>query len=224
MDSPVAYIPLWVDVSAAGLGGIVGALAAARARFDINGALILAIVTGLGGGLIRDLCLDQPPVALHNPWLLPTAVVAGIATFVFSHQVDLVHGRLGPVVIVLDALFLAEYTVVGTAKAWDAGLPFLSCVFLGVITGVGGGVLRDILLNRQPVVLRPGTLEAGASVVGALAQAGVALLAGPLVAALVGLAVVIALRLLSAFLGWETPPARIAPALVDPDEGSPGTA
>ncbi len=226
MSSPIELIPLWVDVSAAALGGIVGSLAAARARFDINGALILAIVTGLGGGLIRDVLIQQtPPVALSSPWLLAAAVVAGIVTFVFSKQVHVVHGRITPFVVILDALFLAEYTVVGTAKALDAGLPFLSCVFIGVTTGVGGGVLRDILLNRQPVVLRPGTLEAGASVVGAVVQAGVALVVNPFLAALIGFVVVVALRLLSVFLRWETPPARIAPAVVpEPDDGPPGTA
>lgn len=225
MASPIDYIPLGVDISATALGAIVGALAAARARFDINGALIVAVATGLGGGIIRDLLLDRGfPVALSSPWLLPTAIVAGVLTFLFSRQVDFLHGRVRPLAIVLDALFLGLWTIVGTAKAFDAGLPYVSCVFLGVMTGVGGGVLRDILLNRQPSVLRPGTLEAGASLVGAIVQAGVAFVVDPLIAALIGFVIVVGVRLLSVFLRWETPPARIAPPEDTGDSRPPGIA
>ncbi len=221
---PAAFIPIWVDITAAVLGGIVGALAAARARFDINGALILAIVTGLGGGIVRDLLLCHVPVALTSPWLLPVAVVVGILTFVFSRQIDAWHGRLGIVMIVLDAVFLAEYTVVGTAKAIESGLPIVSCILLGATTGVGGGVLRDVLLRRPPLVLRPGTFEATAAVVGALVQSLLALLVSPWIAAIVGFVVVVVLRLLSVFRRWETPPARIAAPEADLDDAGRGGA
>jgi len=207
---PTTVIPLWVDLTAVVLGGIVGALAAARARFDINGALILAIVTGLGGGIVRDLLLGRSPIALTSPWLLPAAVVVGALTFVFSRQIDAVHGRLRIVMIVFDALLLAEYTVVGTAKAVAVGLPIISCVLLGATTGVGGGVLRDVLLRRQPIVLRPGTFEATAAVVGALVQSLLALVVGGWIAAIIAFVLIVALRLLSVFLRWETPAARIA--------------
>jgi len=210
VDNPVALVPIWVEIIAAVIGGIVGALMAARERFDINGALIAAIVTGLGGGMIRDVLSGDVPVALTSPWLLAAATVAGLLTFVFSRQVDFVHGKAKPLLTILDAVFLAQYTVMGVARAMNHDLPFLSCVFLGVITGVGGGVLRDMVLGRTPDVLRPGTLEAGASVVGAVIQTAVALLAAPIVGFFTGLVVIITVRLLSVWLHWETPPARIA--------------
>lgn len=210
VDNPVELVPLWVELIPVVIGGIVGALMAARQRFDINGALIAAIVTGLGGGMIRDVLMGDVPVALTNPWLLTASVLAGLVTFVFSRQVDFVHGKVRPLITILDASFLALYTIMGVARAMNHGLPFISCVFLGVITGVGGGVLRDMVLGRTPDVLRPGTLEAGASAVGALIQTTVAFLIAPIVGFFTGLVVIITLRLLSVWLRWETPPARIA--------------
>ncbi len=208
---PVSVIPLWADISAVVLGGFVGSLAAARAGFDINGALIAGIVTGLGGGIIRDVLLQQgPPVALTSPWLLPAAALAGLITFLFARPLHLLHGRIAPLVVILDALFLAEYTVVGTARGLEADLPVVSCIFLGVITGVGGGVLRDLLIHRPPVVLQPGTLEAGAAVIGAGVQVGLSFVISPLWALLAGIVVVAGLRILSVFLRWQTRPAGIA--------------
>ncbi len=208
----LAIIPVWVDISAAALGGVLGSLAAVRARYDINGALIVGVATGLGGGMIRDALLNTGlPSALTSPWLLPTAIIAALVTFLFGRQAHLVHDRVGPVVIVLDAVFLAEYTIVGVERGLAAGLPFVSVVFIGVITGVGGGILRDLLLHRSPTVLNPGKLEAAASLIGAALQTGAAYLIGPVWALLVGFVIVTTLRLCSAFLGWET-----RPALADP--------
>ena len=217
-SSALAIIPAWVDVSAVALGSVLGSLAAARARYDINGALVVGVATGLGGGMIRDALLNTGlPLALTSPWLLPTAVVAALVTFLFSRQLHLVHGRVGRIVVVLDAVFLAEYTIVGVERGFAAGLPFVSVVFVGIVTGVGGGILRDLLLHRSPVVLNPGTLEAAASLLGAIAQTAAAFLIGQAWALLVGFVVIVGLRLCSVFLGWETRPARI-------DETPPGVA
>ncbi len=211
VEPPVtAYVPLWVDIAAVGLGSLVGALAAARERFDISGVLFVAIVSGLGGGMIRDVLLQQgAPVALRSPWLLPTALVVGVGTFLLSRAMAAANRRIGAVVLVLDALFLALYTVVGTAKALDAGLPGVSCVLLGTITGVGGGMLRDVLLARQPTVLRPGALEALAAVVGATVQVTLDPMVLPIVGAAVGLVFTAGLRLLSVWRRWETPVAPV---------------
>jgi len=206
----LAIIPVWLDVSAAAVGGVLGSLAAIRARYDINGALLVGVVTGLGGGMIRDAMLNTGlPAALSSPWLLPTAVIAALATFVFSRPVVLVHDRVGPVVLVLDAVFLAQYTATGVERGLAADLPFVSVVFIGVVTGVGGGILRDLLLHRSPVVLNPGTLEAGAALIGATVQAAAAYLVGPIWALVIGFGAVVALRICSVFLGWETRAARI---------------
>ena len=122
------------------------------------------------------------------------------------------HARIGVLVLILDTVFLAEFTVVGVVRGFAADLPFLSCVFIGVLTGVGGGILRDLLLHRSPVVLNPGKLEALAALIGAVLQTASAYLIGPLWSMPVGFGVVVIVRLLSSFLGWETRAAGIARA------------
>lgn len=204
-----ALVPVWIDVAAVAVSAVVGGLIAARERFDFNGVLIVAIVSGLGGGIMRDLLIAQgPPAAMTSAWLLPTAAAAGLFTFFLSRPLLMVHARIRHVILVLDAAALAIYAMVGTAKGIEAGLPVVSCILLGTVTGVGGGILRDVLLNRQPTVLRPGTLEAGAALIGAGVQAVLAIFIPPVVAAIVGLVVILVARLVSAWLRWETPAAR----------------
>ncbi|MBO9578819.1 MAG: TRIC cation channel family protein [Microbacteriaceae bacterium] len=214
-ENVLEFYPIWVDLAGAILGGILGAYAAARLGTDVTGALIVAVVTGLGGGMIRDVLLQQgPPVALASPWLLAAAAGAGLLTFLFSGHLHRLPGRrrIAPFYVVVDAFFLAAWTVVGVAKGYAAGLPIVSCVFLGVLTAVGGGIARDVLLGRRPLILQPGTLEAGAALIGAAAQAAATLLIGSLWGALVGLVVVAAVRILSLALRWQTRPARIVSA------------
>lgn len=211
--SIAGQIPVWVDVCAVALGSVVGALVAARERFDISGVLFVAITSGLGGGILRDVILQRgTPIVLTSPWLLPTAVVVGAATFLFNQTFHAVHDRLGFGFIALNGAFLAIYTAVGTARGLDAGLPAASCVLLGTITGVGGGLLRDVLVNEQPSVLRPGHLEGLAAVAGASVQVAINGRGDlPVAAAVIGIVVVLALRLLSVWRGWETPPAPTTP-------------
>jgi uncharacterized membrane protein YeiH len=203
----IVTIPVTVDLVAVGLGAVSGALVTVRNRFDVSGAVVLAIVTGLGGGLIRDTLLQRgTPVALTSPWLLPTAVVVGLVTFTFARSVDALHRRANRAVLVVDALFLAVYAIVGTAKGLEAGLPGASCVLLGVVTGVGGGLLRDVIVNEQPEMLRPGALLTIAAAIGCTVTVllvRVFQLSSGVGAT--GIAVVVFLRLLSVWRGWETP-------------------
>ncbi len=211
MDAQVvAFIPLWLDVVAVAVSALVGGLIAARERFDFNGVVIVAILTGLGGGIVRDLLIGARPVAITSVWLLPTAAVVGILVFLLSRPISLVTARFRHAVLVLDALALAVYTVSGAAKAVEAGLPVISCILVGVVTGVGGGILRDVLLNRQPSVLRPGALEATASLMGAIAQVLLGLVVPLTWAAVAGFVLAAGARMLSVWLGWATPASPIA--------------
>ncbi|MGJ7439757.1 trimeric intracellular cation channel family protein [Aquipuribacter sp. MA13-6] len=128
-----------------------GGLVAARRGMDLFGAVVLALVAGLGGGIIRDVLLGAtPPANLSNVWALGLAALAGVVAFYWDLGVD----RFRRAVLVLDAGGLGLFTVNGAVTALVAGAPPLAAVLLGLLTGIGGGVLRDLLSGQVPVVLQ----------------------------------------------------------------------
>lgn len=145
-----------------------GGLAAVRQRFDLFGVLVLACCAGLGGGVLRDVLIGAvPPVGISDPRLIGACCAAGAVTFVL-------HPRLASirrVVLVLDAAGLGLFVVAGTLKALELGTPLLAAVLVGVITGVGGGVVRDLLSGQVPEVLAQTELYATPALVGALTYA-----------------------------------------------------
>ncbi|MGY1604047.1 trimeric intracellular cation channel family protein [Geodermatophilus sp. SYSU D00815] len=204
-------VPLAVDLVAIVIGALTGGLLAAREGFAVSGVLLLAISGGLGGGLIRDVLLAEgPPIALTNEAYLPTVAITAMVTFFFSGWLS----RLTGLLVVLDAVTLGFFTVVGAQRAELAGLPVASVVFIGTITAVGGAVIRDMLLAQRADIVQPGPYNAVAALIGA---ALLSVLSGPLdldplpVAATV-IAVVALLRVLSVWRGWEAPVAVDLPA------------
>lgn len=147
------------------VGALSGGLAAVRKGFDIFGILVLAWAAGLGGGIMRDVLIGAiPPVGISQWEFIATACAAGLVTWAL-------HPRLGRVrrfILVLDAGALALFTVVGTVKALEHGTGATAAVCAGVITGVGGGVLRDLLTAEVPVVLHHRQLYAIPSLLGAV--------------------------------------------------------
>jgi uncharacterized membrane protein YeiH len=197
-------IPAAVDLAAIVIGALTGGLLAAREGFAVSGVLLLAVSGGLGGGLIRDVLLAQgPPVAMTDPAYLPTVAVTAAVTFYFSGWLS----RLTGLLVVLDAVTLGFFTVIGAQKAQLAGLPSASVVFIGTATAVGGAVIRDVLLAQRADIVQPGPYNAVAALIGASV---LTVLAGPLelpplpVAAVV-IVLVAALRILSVWRGWEAP-------------------
>ena len=127
-----------------------GALLAVREEFDIVGMAVLATVTAVGGGVIRDVLIgDVPPAALTDPLSLLLPLAAAVLTFFFHPRV----ARMGRTVQLFDAVGLGVFCATATTKAATAGLPFMAAVLLGTITGVGGGILRDVLAGQTPSVL-----------------------------------------------------------------------
>jgi uncharacterized membrane protein YeiH len=204
-------VPALVDLSAIVVGALTGGLLAAREGFAVSGVLLLAFTGGLGGGLVRDVLLAAgPPVALTNPSYLPTVAVTAGVTFFFSGWLS----RLTRLLVVLDAVTLGFFTVIGAQRAQLAGLPNASVVFIGTVTAVGGAVIRDVLLAQRADIVQPGPYNAVAALIGA---AALTVLAGPLglpplpVAATV-IVLVAGLRVLSVWRGWEAPVALDLPA------------
>jgi uncharacterized membrane protein YeiH len=204
-------VPAAVDLAAIVIGALTGGLLAARESFAVSGVLLLAVSGGLGGGLIRDVLLAEgPPVALTNQAYLPTVAITAAVTFFFSGWLS----RLTGLLVVLDAVTLGFFTVIGAQKAELAGLPSASVVFIGTLTAVGGALIRDVLLAQRADIVQPGPYNAVAALIGATA---LTILAGPVglaplpVAAAV-IVLVAALRVLSVWRGWEAPVAVDLPA------------
>jgi uncharacterized membrane protein YeiH len=179
-----------------------GGLVAVRKGLDIFGVLVLAGITGLGGGFLRDLLIGAVPPATLADWrYLTVPVAAGLVTFWFHPTL----GRMERLVTVFDAAGLGLFCVTGALKALAYGLGPVPAALMGMLTGIGGGVLRDVLAGRVPVVLR-GELYATPALVGAVvAVVGVELGVEEAVVAAPAAAVCIGWRLLAVRRGWNAP-------------------
>jgi uncharacterized membrane protein YeiH len=142
-----------------------GALTALRAaRLDIVGVVTLGIITALGGGILRDVILDDLPPASFEDWrYITVATAGGLLVFGFGRGLQ----RVATPIVVLDAAGLSLFATVGASKALEFGLDPMPAVLLGAVTGVGGGTLRDVLTGQVPTVLYTG-LYAIPALVGAL--------------------------------------------------------
>jgi uncharacterized membrane protein YeiH len=181
---------------------ISGGLVAVRKELDIFGVLVLAGITGLGGGFLRDVLIGAvPPAALADWRYLIVPVVAGLVTFWFHPAL----GRRERLVNVFDAAGLGLFCVTGALKALAFGLGPLPAALMGMLTGIGGGIVRDLLAGRVPVVLR-GELYATPALVGAaVAVAGSEAGLRTAVVAVPAALVCIGWRLLAMRRGWNAP-------------------
>ncbi|MCW2960978.1 MAG: hypothetical protein JWM90_1365 [Thermoleophilia bacterium] len=132
--------------------GLSGGLAAVRARLDIFGVMALGVVVGLAGGITRDVLIGIPPQTFRDWRYLVVAGGAGLVAFLAPRWLD----RLGRPILILDGAGLALFCVTGASTALDHHVGGLEAVVLGAITGIGGGMLRDIILREIPIVLRAG--------------------------------------------------------------------
>ncbi len=177
---------------------ISGALAAGRKNLDLLGVLVIASVTAIGGGTLRDLLLDRHPVFwLARPSYLYVIVVAAFATVVYAARFRPPDRLLG----IADALGLALFTISGAQIAEDRALPGIVIVLMGTLTGVAGGALRDLLSAEIPLILRKGQLYATASIVGTAIYLLLELVVARGTAALVGMATIAAMRI--AAIVWD---------------------
>ena len=206
MSAAAFHLPLALDLGATFVFGITGAVVAREKRFDVIGVAVLAMVTGLGGALLRDglfLQSEAPAVIRDGRYL--AAVLAGGAVGVafarYIHQLSLLF-RLA------DAVGLGLYAAVGAQKATAAGLPLLGALLVSSVNAVGGSLLRDLLCGEVPLLFRPGEFYAIAAIGGGAAFLVLARIARTPDAIAAGACVVLAfaLRVLSVRLGWRTAP------------------
>ena len=192
---------------------VSGAAVAARARMDWLGMAVLAVITAVGGGTVRDLLLGRLPVGwIQDPW--PVWVALGTAAVIIAEAYW--HPRKAPdsyrVVLVADAAGLAVFTVTGTLLALAANATGPVAVMLGVVTGTGGGVARDILARQRPLVL-VGQIYALTAIAGSIVLVILTDAHAPAqVARWTAIAVVLVLRLLAIRYSWSLPRLPSKPA------------
>ena len=182
-----------------------GALLGVRKRFDIFGVLVLAYVTAVAGGMMRDVLIGAvPPVALSHIHYFLIAMAGGLAAFYAYPRI----AALNSPIQISDALGLGLFAVTGAQKALEHGINPLMAALLGMLTGVGGGMVRDVLAQETPFVLR-GELYAVTALAGAaVVPLGDRLGAPPLFTLPAGAVVCVVLRLLAVWRGWRAPIAR----------------
>jgi len=182
---------------------VSGGLVAVRKELDVFGVVVLAGATGLGGGFVRDVLIGaSPPAALTDWRYLVVPVVGGLVTFYFHPSVT----RQERVVIVIDAIGVALFSVAGAEKAMRYGLGPVPATLMGLITAVGGGILRDLLAGRVPLVLRPGILYAIPAAAGsAVAVFGLKLGLPTTLVTISGVLVCGVWRLLAIWRRWQAP-------------------
>jgi len=192
-----------IDLVGVAVFAVSGALAAGRKRLDLLGVVVIATVTAIGGGTTRDLLLGRHPIFwIANPAYL--VVITGAALLTVAY----VRWRSPPVktLEVADALGLAFFVISGARIAQQLDLPAIIVVVMGVLTGVVGGVIRDVLTAEIPLILHRGELYATAAITGAAVFLGLNALGvsspGP---SLTGMAVIVTLRLAAIVWGLRLP-------------------
>ena len=186
-----------------------GAIVAVRKKMDIFGVAVLALTTAVGGGVLRDVLLDvTPPATFRNPVYAVTAILVSLIVFLrpVRHYLAGSHAAYQRTMLAMDSLGLGVFTAVGVSLAYaaqpEAGI-FLA-TFVGVLTGVGGGVLRDVLAGDTPYIFVK-HVYACASLAGALVSALLWRCTAQAPAMIAGAAVVVVIRILSAIYKWNLP-------------------
>lgn len=179
-----------------------GAWVGVRKHMDLFGVLVLGTVTAVGGGTLRDLLLgDIPPFSLKDEAYIYIAIVVSVVVFANRKRFEFFEKPL----LCFDAIGLGTFVVIGTTKAIDFQLGALGAVLMGVMTGTAGGVMRDLLANQVPLILRreiyASACVAGGTLLVILGENGVA----PAAAALLSAATVILVRLLAIHYDWSLP-------------------
>jgi uncharacterized membrane protein YeiH len=216
MPTEALSLPLYIDFGATFLFAITGAMFAIRRHYDWVGLFVLALCSGLGGGLLRDgiFINDGAPAAMRSAGYLWAVIAGCFAAATFHRHV----GKLDRIFLYADALGLGAYGVVGTTKAAVAGLSLPASIFVGVVNAVGGTLVRDVLTNTECFIFKPGQFYVVAAFAGCSTYvAASAWLHVPVsVAMWIAIGVTFVARTLSIVFNWKT--ASILPEPV-PEEG-----
>jgi uncharacterized membrane protein YeiH len=198
---------LVLDLAGTFVFALSGAMAAANHRLDLFGVLTLSFAAGNAGGITRDLIIGATPPAAIDDWrYVAVSLIAGVLTFRYASLIS----RLQSPVQILDAGGLGLFAVSGATKALSFHLDPVPAMLLGMLTGIGGGMLRDVLVTEIPSVLRENLYAVAALAGAALVVAGHALHIPATPSAIAGAVFCVGLRILSIQRGWQLPRARLS--------------
>lgn len=201
MFDPIVILD-WAGTFAFALSG---ALLGVRKQFDLFGVLFLAFVAAVAGGMMRDVLIgDVPPAAITHVHYFLIAVGGGLLTFFWYPKVVSRQRQI----LLFDAVGLALFAVVGTEKALAHGIHPLMAALLGMLTGIGGGITRDVLAGEVPFVLRSDLYAVAALAAGAVVAGGHALEVAPVYSLMTGASACLFLRLMAIYRNWRAPVAR----------------
>ncbi|MBO9740761.1 MULTISPECIES: trimeric intracellular cation channel family protein [Xanthomonas] len=202
----MATVLFLLDLLGTFVFALSGATVAVRNRLDLFGVLVLSCAAAVSGGIVRDVLIGAtPPAALVQPQYLLVACLAGLAGFYWHAAVE----RLRNPVQLFDAAGLALFAVYGTSKALDYHLSPLSATLLGMLSGIGGGIARDLLVARTPVVLQAELYAVAALAGGGLVAIGHVLHVPQAWSLATGAGVCFGLRFMAIRYGWHLPVARL---------------
>jgi uncharacterized membrane protein YeiH len=197
-------LPLVLDLTGTFVFALSGALAGVKRKLDLFGVLVLSFAAATAGGVARDVLIGAIPPAAINDWrYLAVSLVAGVVTFWFSSLIV----RLSHAVLLFDAAGLALFAVAGASKALAYGLDPAMAVVLGMVTGIGGGMARDVLLAEIPTVLRAELYAVAALAGAAIVVIGHRLALPEVPVTTAGLAACFFLRVMAIKYGWGLPTA-----------------
>lgn len=194
-------IPLWMDLLAVGVGATFGGAVTNRRGAPIVGVLVAGVVLGLGGGIMRDLILGVTPVAISSPWYVTTAAVCALLGGVLARRL----AAESTVLVVLDAWALAMFVVIGAGKAMSMGVSPPVGILLGMITGVGGGTLVDLMTGEVPAVMSQGPWYASAALLASVFFVALWTVVPRPVDEWATILLLIAVRVGSVKRGWDAP-------------------
>lgn len=204
-QATVSTFLLVLDLAGTFVFALSGAMAGVRYKLDLFGVLVVSVVAATAGGIIRDVLIGATPPAAIDDWrYIVVSCVAGLLAFRWHPIID----RLQHPVLVFDGAGLALFAVTGTSKALAFQLDPVGAMLLGVLTGTGGGALRDILVARPPTVLRSELYAVTALAGAAIVVSGDLLDLPSRPVALAGAALCFGLRIAAIRRGWELPSAR----------------
>jgi len=205
MGAAMKTLVLTLDLVGTFVFALSGATAGVRRQLDLFGVLVLSFVAATSGGIVRDLLIGATPPAAFSDWrYLGVSLLAGVLIFFWYPLIN----RLRNPVLIFDGVGLALFCVVGAQKALVFGLEPVMAALLGMLTGIGGGVARDVLLSNVPAVFRSDIYAVAALAGATVVVVGDALQWPSTPTALVGAALCFGLRLAAIRYGWHLPTAR----------------
>ena len=209
MDSGPSLLNFYLECGGVFVAAVTGALASSRVRMDVFGVIVCGIVTAIGGGSLRDMILNEPVfwTAAGQEIYISLAAVSGIFAFIWArYSFPVPMGSIR----ILDAVVLAMFAFIGCAKTLALGFSSPVAVVMGILTGIAGGMARDVLTGNVPYVLRPGELYATAAGCGCIVYCAMVKLWDftPEEATLPCIAVTLLLRMAAIYWNWNLPSHR----------------